>query len=395
MKTRFFLFLFLFSLIFAGMAYATCTNWIAVHYSGTDFEFSTALETVSGQFSDGEQIKLELQLTKPAYVGVVLCTPDGRRALLYPNKLARDALLSGGFSHSLFVGTCGSQPFDVAGDYTLLVFASTSVLDLFEDFEEYVQRQDAFFPWLDEQDPRWMFPSRMDASPEWLARNLSLQVVSQQAQLNVMSTPIGAKLLLDGEFVSLTPYRAVVSPGSHELTLQMDGFEDFYETVLVGSGQLVERSIVLSASRGKKVIELDSFPQGAEVRVDGKVVGKTPLEYRFDFGTHVVNFFVDGYKNFARLLTVSPSSFNEPINQALEPINFLGDPKARLTFNVVPEKAQILLDGIVQKNLTVFPNPGRHVVQVSLEGYFPYEREIDLLPQQRVELPVILVAEGG
>ncbi|HPE70184.1 MAG TPA: PEGA domain-containing protein [Thermotogota bacterium] len=370
-----------------------CPNWIDLHESGSDFRLNATLQT-GAEVGSGQWVRLWVRVNHPAFVAVVGCAPDGKQWLLYPSKLYPVSLLSANRTHSLYLGMTGTEPLHLPGQYRLMVLASTSLLTLFDDFKSLLDESIPVFPQLDTGDPRWLFPSRMQASMEWEARNLSFAFSQPMGKLGVMSYPIGASLYLDGEFVALTPYEVDVTPGTHALQLRLDGFQDFTESVLVGSGHEVVRNVFLQPQPDKKNILVDSFPQGAEVRVDGKVVGTTPMEYTLDYGTHVINLFKDGYYNYAKLITVSGSSFNEPLNQALEVTQFVGNPQARLTFDVVPANAQVYLDGILQKNREVFPMPGRHVVQVKMEGYASYEREIDLEPQQRMVLPVQLVPSG-
>jgi len=387
------LFILLMGATFVGFS-QLCPNWIDLHTSGTDFNLSATLQTGSAELGSGQWLRMWVHVNRPAFVAVVGCSPDGKQWLLYPSKLYPASLLSANRTHSLPLGMGGTAPFTVPGQYRLMVLASTSALTLFQDFETLLEDSIPVFPELDHTDPLWFFPSRMQTSMEWEARNVSFAYSQPIGKLSVMSYPIGASLYLDGEFVALTPYEMDVAPGAHALQLRLDGFQEYSENLLVGSGHEVVRNVFLQPQPEKKDILVDSFPQGAEVRVDGKVVGSTPLEYTFDYGTHVINLFKDGYSNYAKLITVSGSSFNEPLNQALEVIQFVGNPQARLTFDVFPSNAQVYLDGILQKNREIFPIPGRHVVQVKLDGYTSVEREIELHPQQRLVLPVHLVPCG-
>ncbi|OPX65059.1 MULTISPECIES: PEGA domain-containing protein [unclassified Methanoregula] len=72
------------------------------------------------------------------------------------------------------------------------------------------------------------------------ALNATLEPVSGPSatgSLYVMSEPPGAMVFVDNQSVGTTPFTAdIIATGNHEITLRLDGYEDFSLSVLVGAG---------------------------------------------------------------------------------------------------------------------------------------------------------------
>ncbi len=60
-------------------------------------------------------------------------------------------------------------------------------------------------------------------------------------------------------------------------------------------------------------LTLTSVPSGAVVRVDGRLIGKTPGQARVPFGAHVIEFQLDGYRTETRRADVRSDSLSIPV----------------------------------------------------------------------------------
>lgn len=58
--------------------------------------------------------------------------------------------------------------------------------------------------------------------------------------VNVVSTPPGAAVLVDGGFINVTPFTFALPPGEYRIILQKDGFYDLEASLEVESGKTVE-----------------------------------------------------------------------------------------------------------------------------------------------------------
>ena len=104
--------------------------------------------------------------------------------------------------------------------------------------------------------------------------------------INVNSTPVLATIKIDGKEEGTTPQivRKVLI-GSHEVEISKEGCMTERRTVKVEEGKTSELEVVLETGRE---ITVTSTPSGAEVYVDGKAEGKTPLKKTMSFGSHRV-----------------------------------------------------------------------------------------------------------
>lgn len=96
----------------------------------------------------------------------------------------------------------------------------------------------------------------------------------------VDSDPRGARVYFDGKDTGqVTPARLETVPtgANYPVRLALPGFEDLKETVAVGAGITEVRTPTLTLVRSKGRIEIRSTPSGAEVFINGKYVGDTPV----------------------------------------------------------------------------------------------------------------------
>ncbi len=139
--------------------------------------------------------------------------------------------------------------------------------------------------------------------------------------LEIWSTPAGADISLDGMTVGKTPHSLVVPAGQHMITLRKQDFATWERQVQVDADKrrvvayLEQKSIVLKfppaltppepspkeyirpaskddkdkAAGGGPTLNFWSTPAGADIFVDGALVGKTPLSLAVAPGEHAVS----------------------------------------------------------------------------------------------------------
>lgn len=100
---------------------------------------------------------------------------------------------------------------------------------------------------------------------------------AQRVIVKLSSTPAGAVVLADGKLLcQTTPCSKTMTTGSHEISMEIEG--DRYlpkkDVVTVGKGVSVDWKLTPNFG----LLTVKSEPSGLDVKVDGKVVGKTPLE---------------------------------------------------------------------------------------------------------------------
>ncbi len=104
-----------------------------------------------------------------------------------------------------------------------------------------------------------------------------LEAEAPSGSLVIKSTPVGLAIWLDGkDSGKVTPTTlAGITPGAHDLVLKR-GAESLYQSpVRVAQGGV--ETVEVDIASAPPVLEVDADRPGAEVRVDGRTVGATPL----------------------------------------------------------------------------------------------------------------------
>ena len=96
------------------------------------------------------------------------------------------------------------------------------------------------------------------------------------AELRIDSDPPGAETFIDGKFVGSTPFHApAVASGSHVITLRKRYFHDLEYPMQIIAGR--DRDTLVSLKPAFGSLNIACEPNGADVFLDGRDVGSTPL----------------------------------------------------------------------------------------------------------------------
>ncbi|UCG53630.1 MAG: protein kinase [Candidatus Latescibacterota bacterium] len=112
--------------------------------------------------------------------------------------------------------------------------------------------------------------------------------------LAVMTSP-SAEIYIDGVYQGDSPAaRIQITGGSHTLECKTPGYETYYEVIKITNGELSTRNIVLTKLLGQVSI---ATLEGAEVYVDGTLIGVTPLAgpLELEAGRHQITVKKSGY----------------------------------------------------------------------------------------------------
>ena len=114
------------------------------------------------------------------------------------------------------------------------------------------------------------------------------------AALKVQSTVPNAEVFVDGSSLGRAPVdRNDLDPGKHYISVHKDGFTDFKREIILVENQPVTLVADLSATGAVRIL---STPDGAEVRIDGELVGKTPVQRDgVGAGDHMIELRNKGY----------------------------------------------------------------------------------------------------
>jgi PKD repeat protein len=131
---------------------------------------------------------------------------------------------------------------------------------------------------------------------------------SSYGSIAVTSYPPGAAVFLDGRQRGTAPTIVPdVLTGNHEITLSLKGYDDWYQTVSAGSGQMAAINAILIATKeitGSLAVITD--PPGAEIYIDGNFKGVSPVTLPgLSAGTHTVLLTLQEYADSTTSISVT------------------------------------------------------------------------------------------
>lgn len=109
----------------------------------------------------------------------------------------------------------------------------------------------------------------------------------------ITSTPLGARIKIDGKDYGVTPRNLDVIVGKHEIELSMAGYEPSKDVIEVKETATEQINLTLGRIT---MVKISCVPGDAVVSIDGKSIGGSPVEFSGEVGNHVVEARCDGYR---------------------------------------------------------------------------------------------------
>ena len=202
----------------------------------------------------------------------------------------------------------------------------------------------------------------------------------------------GARIHIDGEEVGTTPVQQMkVRPGQRSVEIFAKNYQDL-KTHMDVEGCGVHQALQFALVPAWGDVTIGSTPEGANVKIDGKSVGETPLTVQIPQGTYTLEVDADQYKTWQTQLTVKP---NEP--QVLDNIKLL-PADGILALSSSPSGANVTVgDGYVGRTPLQIPLEPKttHLVLISKAGYEKATRKVRVSSAQVKNLTVELVPIKG
>jgi len=153
----------------------------------------------------------------------------------------------------------------------------------------------------------------------------------------VTSEPSGAEVFLNDQRVGQTPYQGRQLPGSYNLALRNHLYHDHEERFDLAEGGTATLPLVKLKPRFG-FVNLTTDPAGAEVYLDGKMVGKSPIDgLQVESGTHRLSIRRTAYHEPTENIEISDGE-TENLDLALRPAF------GTLIITSDPEGAEVFLD---------------------------------------------------
>ncbi|MCX6693663.1 MAG: PKD domain-containing protein [Methanomicrobiales archaeon] len=205
--------------------------------------------------------------------------------------------------------------------------------------------------------------------------SLTVGAVQAQGQLYIESVPPGALMKLDGVNIGYTPVTTgLILAGNHTVNLSLEEYQDYSEIVNVEDLKIKRVQVTLTPIPPVSgCINVVSYPPGAEVYLQGDVIGTTPLQFcnlnSTKYGNYTVTLLLDGFDPWENTTVwVSPGQITN-IRAFLVPSERTGN----ANFTSVPPGASIQVDyGSTEwktEATIYYLSTGPHTYCLSLTGY--------------------------
>ncbi len=221
--------------------------------------------------------------------------------------------------------------------------------------------------------------------------------------LNVVTSPRGADIYVDGNYIAETPYVVTnLAPGSHSLRLHKAGYDEYLASVTISAGQQTPVSFTFnSQSPAVGSIEVSSTPAGSALYLDGSYAGQTPSGGGYSDltsvlqGTHTILVRHKDFQDFTQAVYVKGGAV-ATVDARLSPNapSYIPDTTGQIIVVSGPAGAELFLDntfrGITPATLSDIP-AGPHVVMARQAGYADASQTVTVTGGQSIPVALSLV----
>lgn len=216
--------------------------------------------------------------------------------------------------------------------------------------------------------------------------------------LSLDSSPQGAEVQIDGRHEPnwVTPVTVTgLTVGGHTVSFNKAGHTGVSRTAQVTAGQ--NAILAVPMAEVAATISVNSEPAGAAVLLDGKNTGRvTPAQLVVAKGSHTVALRKQGYLDATQTLETAPGQTAQfsptlKLTGSTENIKTVGkfggifggaqENSGRVSVRSNPKGAQVLVNGQPVKKTTpveFFLNPGSYEITLTLPGYKPVKKIVDV-----------------
>ena len=123
--------------------------------------------------------------------------------------------------------------------------------------------------------------------------NLSVPV----GEVNIVTTPPGVEVLIDGKSYGLTPFHVTLRAGQHVAIVKRPGADPYETAFTLKSGAIITKKLALGEVAQTGIVEVRTIPPGATVFADNQPTGgQTPTSFRLTVGPHMLTLSLSGYR---------------------------------------------------------------------------------------------------
>ena len=249
----------------------------------------------------------------------------------------------------------------------------------------------------------WIY---LDQPAQTTPSEMQVQVAAPTTStIRVKVSPVVGKVYLDGRLYGEQKEVVIdkVTPGAeHTLRVEADGYQAYEEKMTLEAGSTLPVPVVLTAvpatpppqtdrrdeaSTGTAVLRVNSTPSGAEVVINGRVVGKTPLDWTGKASERIgLELRASGYQTVKTLVNL-PRSGRDSQNYTLQKQGDAAPPPqnvpavGKLTVTVRGGWGTVYVDGVKKGDApkTWELPAGNHTVKVvNMDVGLDYSQEVKI-----------------
>jgi PEGA domain len=239
-------------------------------------------------------------------------------------------------------------------------------------------------------------PGALSAEELALARTRRQEQAALVGELVLEVDVADARVELDSFKVGQTPLAAPiqVAAGEHTVSVVGPGHVPERRRLLIAGKQRLVLTLTLTQRVGRlSYLTVQANVLGADVSVDGLVVGKTPLHSSLALGpgAHAIAIARAGYLDANRTLTVGEGTTGELELQLEVDAAALASDGSTLELSLSEPDSVFMIDGVPRGAYSepVRLPPGPHTLRVERADFFPFERQLELPAGLRVRVPVV------
>lgn len=324
-------------LLLSGLALAApelSPQGIIVNPVPTDLQVRTWVNKDPGKtgnpvYQIGERIQVSVQVNQDAYVYLFSVKSTGEIGLILPNAFDQNNFLRAGETRTFPPATGARYTLDVGGPEgqdRVLAVASRQALSLSQIAN--IQTGQVNVQGADNLARALSIVVTPLPQQDWVS-NVAFFIVGRAAvtpspqpqpgtgTLSVNSTPSGAQVLIEGRVVGNTPLNLVLRPGRVDVELRLGGYQTFRTSAQIRPGETTVVNANLTPVVQNGLLQINSNPQGAQVLLNGRVVGNTPLNLTVQPGRYDIELRLGGYQGFRTSVTVGNGQ-TVPVNANLQ-----------------------------------------------------------------------------
>lgn len=229
-----------------------------------------------------------------------------------------------------------------------------------------------------------LFASPGNTPPDKLeeARRMRAELAARIGQLKV-TTSVPAAIEVDNLAAEQSSKDAPIAVGNgvHVVAAVAAGYAPLRQQIDVAGGETREIALVLSPAKGQLAqIRVNSSVSGADVLVDGALVGRTPLPASLpvEAGSHAVALRRPGYQTASKDITLGEGSSGDVSLEPEQDVAEIARIGGTLVLDGSEPGSSLSIDGHMQESASgqFRVAPGPHRLMIARSGFLPIESEV-------------------